>query len=365
MTPPILRPWTAARRLLPYTWILGLATLAASVGGAGWLLRSQAADKRETSAGTSESAPTLVVCRGIVDVEGGMRQLVPLLAQPTRVRGVNVQEGQVIDQAGVELLKIDDTIPRTNLERAEADLKDADILLDQAKRSADKHQLEVDAQELAISAAQHNLDAANSMNELVKKNRKLGHLSLEEENAAAEKVKSAEDALKAEQLKRKKLDLEKPEEDITHAEQKVKEKKAVREQAQYMLDQCSLKAPCPGLVIRVNVNPGDLLGPQPHQAAILFCPSTPRIIRAEEEQEFAGRVHVGQVAMIQDAESGRGSWRGKVVRLSDVYTQRRSTALDSPFQFNDVRTREFIIQLDEGQPQPSINQRMRVELGGS
>jgi multidrug resistance efflux pump len=155
-----------------------------------------------------------------------------------------------------------------------------------------------------------------------------------------------------------------PKADITRAEQQVKEKQAVRDQAQFALDQCELKAPVDGVVMRVNVNAGDLLGQQPHQPAILFCPATPRIIRAEVQQEFANRVSVGARATIQDESNSAGLWYGKVTRLADVYIQRRPIVQqDQPFQLNDVRTREFIVELDPGQPPLSINQRMRVTLG--
>ena len=58
------------------------------------------------------------------------------------------------------------------------------------------------------------------------------------------------------------------------------------------------------------------------------------------------------------------TWRGKVVRLSDWYTHRRSM-LQEPLQFNDVRTLECIVQLDPGQSALRIGQRVRVTLGAA
>ena len=83
--------------------------------------------------------------------------------------------------------------------------------------------------------------------------------------------------------------------------------------------------------------------------ALLFCPDAPRIVRAEVEQEFAGRVGVGQKALIQDDATGGGSWRGQVKSISGWYSHRRSMLLE-PLQFNDVRTLECILELDAGQP---------------
>ncbi len=355
------RPSTA-RRLLRYTWVLGVAVLVASVAGTGWILRSPAAD-RPAKGGSDGSDQTLTVVFAHVDVVGGMRQLYPLLAQPNHVKEVKVKENDTVDEGAV-LLVMDDTRARTNLERAEADLKDAEVLRDQAKKSQKKHDLDTQEQELAITVVQHKLAPARKALDRAKQSRKDRLLSAEELDIAEGMVKSLEDAEKAENLKLDGLKLQDPAEDLTRAEQKLKEKQAVHEQAEYALKQCKLTASLAGTIVRLNVNPGDLLGPQPHQPAILFCPNTPRILRGEVLQEFAGPVKVGQTAKIQDDTTSTGKWTGKVVQLSDVYTSRRSIITDVPFQLNDVRTRECIIELDPDQPPLSINQRMRVTLGG-
>jgi hypothetical protein len=89
---------------------------------------------------------------------------------------------------------------------------------------------------------------------------------------------------------------------------------------------------------------------------------TPRIVRAEIEQEFAPKVYVGQAARIRDYESEElGEWKGKVEGISDWYTHRRSMLLE-PLQFNDVRTLEAVIELDPGQKPLKIGQRVRVTL---
>src|SRR5262249_24120437 len=93
-------------------------------------------------------------------------------------------------------------------------------------------------------------------------------------------------------------------------------------------------------------------------------PAGPRIVGAEVEQEFASRVEKGQIALIHDDSSSGPTWRGRVVRLSDWYTHRRSM-LQEPLQFNDVRTMECIVQLDAGQAEPRIGQRVRGTLGAA
>jgi multidrug resistance efflux pump len=152
-----------------------------------------------------------------------------------------------------------------------------------------------------------------------------------------------------------------PSADVRSARASVTARQARLEQARRAVEECALKAPVDGTVLRMLVNPGDVLGPEPKQPAVLFCPAGRRVIRAEVEQEFAGRVAVGQAATVQDDASGGPTWHGRVLRLSDWYTQRRSI-LPEPSQFHDVRTLECLIVLDEGQPPLRIGQRVRVTL---
>jgi multidrug resistance efflux pump len=134
------------------------------------------------------------------------------------------------------------------------------------------------------------------------------------------------------------------------------------EQAEALLAECELKAPADGEVLRLLVAVGDVLSAQPRQPAVVFCPDLPRLVRAEVDQEFAADVRAGQPAVIEDDTQPGVKWTGRVLRVSDWYTQRRSTSLD-PMQFNDVRTIECLVSL-EGGPRPRIGQHVRVRLGG-
>jgi multidrug resistance efflux pump len=364
MTSSAIRPATIARRLFRYTWILGVALLLVSVAGTGWMLNTQAADKAPKNGATVGSSDQITVVAAYGDVVGGMRQLYPILALPNHVKEVKIHENETVAKDAV-LLTMDDMLARTTLARAEADLENAQAQLEQAKQAPAGHDFKIKGQEQAIAAKKDELSTAQNRLKRAQRLRakELG-VDQEDLDAADLLVKSLEHAVAVEELKLEGLKLVDPNLDVTRAEKQVKDKQAVRDQAQYMLDQCVLKAPVDGTAVRVTVNAGDLLGPQPHQAAILFCPNTPRILRGEVYQEFAGRVSVGQSATIQDDTTSSGSWHGKVTRLSDVYTQRRSIVhQDQPFQLNDVRIRECIIELDPGQPPISINQRMRVTLG--
>ena len=116
-------------------------------------------------------------------------------------------------------------------------------------------------------------------------------------------------------------------------------------------------------MLRVLVSEGDLIGAPVKAAAIQFCPQGPRIIRAEVDQAFAARIAVGQPASIEDDVRSGAAWHGRVVRVSDWYTQRRLVS-DEALQAKDVRTLECIVAVDSDQPPLRIGQRVRVRLGG-
>ena len=168
--------------------------------------------------------------------------------------------------------------------------------------------------------------------------------------------------LKAEREKLKELRLHDPLVGCRRAEAELAMARARLAQAREMLEQCTLKAPSAGTVLRLLVNPGELLGNPGRGPAVQFAPKGPRLVRAEVEQEFAGAVSLGQLAIVQDDSKAGISWHGKVIRISDWYTKRRSI-IQEPHEFNDVRTLECLIALDPGQAPLRIGQRVRVKIG--
>jgi multidrug resistance efflux pump len=167
---------------------------------------------------------------------------------------------------------------------------------------------------------------------------------------------------RAERAKLRELELYDASMVVKRAKVEVDVHQAQLEQAARGVRDCLLTAPADGTVLRILVGPGDVLGAQPKQAAVVFCPDGRRIIRAEVEQEFARDVAVGQLAAVQDDTTADGPiWHGRVLRVSDWYTHRRSI-LQEPFQLNDVRTLECLIALDPGRQPLRIGQRVRVTI---
>jgi multidrug resistance efflux pump len=167
---------------------------------------------------------------------------------------------------------------------------------------------------------------------------------------------------RAEREKLAELNAVDPELVVRKAQAEVKLARTRRDRAQHQLEECTLKAPSAGTVHRITVGAGDIVIGNPSQPVVRFCPDETPLVRAEVNQEFAGRVKVGQTAQIRDDARAGANWRGKVRRVADWYERRRPDTED-PSSFTDVRTVECLISLDSGQPPLRIGQRMRVMIG--
>ena len=333
--------------------------LAVSVGGTWWGYNRSAAGvgAAEGHDPAAHQGLPAVVCFGHVDLTHGITTLTP--AHPGRVSEVPVAEGEEV-AAGTVLVRLEDRLARAQVEEAKAAVEAARAQLALAREVGKQHFARIAQLQAAIEALEHRRSAAEHQLEY---NEKLGELmSKKDLNIARDNVKEVVAQLKAEREKLKELCLHDPAVGVRRAEAEAAGAQARVAQAQEILEQCTLRAPTAGTVLRILVNPGELLGSAGRGPAVQFCPKGPRLVRAEVDQEFAGAVTIGQEATVQDDRKAGTLWRGKVIRVSDWYTQRRSI-IQEPLQVNDVRTLECLIALDPGQPPLRIGQRVRVKIG--
>jgi multidrug resistance efflux pump len=211
-----------------------------------------------------------------------------------------------------------------------------------------------------VDAAKGEKAAAEAQLARAKKLVESSNGAVEERDAAAAVVRKLEAVVRAAQAKLKAAEEERPDLAIDLARANVAEKQTLVQKAQGAVDECRVTAPEDGEVLRVLTGKGDVLSPQAKAPALQFCPNRPRIVRAEVQQEWAARVKVGQEAVVEDYTATALRWTGRVRRLSDWYTHRRSI-IQEPFQFNDVRTLECLVDITGPGPGPlRIGQRMRV-----
>ena len=362
--------WDNGRRSRRTRWLvaLGFTLLAASAIGTGVALRSHAHDGK-----TPETPPPADVAVaygfGHVDVEERViESLYPrLLDGPNKVEKVLVHENDLVKK-GDPILRLESRQAHFAVQRAEVDLKDAELRLAQAKAAIPQHESMIKAKEKDVEAYKEGLNRARLM---FKEAERMYAASKEARLISKEKVDIAEAAVKeadkkveaaqaeVEVLKEKRESLKIA---VDRAREDVAAKKIQLNQAKYAEEQCELKAPMDGKVLRLLVTEGQLLGPQPSGPLLYFCPDTPRIIRAEIDQEFAGLVQPGQPVTITDDATLAASIRGKVKRTSDWFAPKRSPLME-PRQLNDVRTLECIVEVDPARSKElRIGQRVRVKI---
>jgi multidrug resistance efflux pump len=351
------------RRRSSWLLVLGVLLLLGSATGARLAMNSGPADNPK--AATTPSRPEgKQVAIAYVDVESGLTPLYPV--QPGRVVEVMLEENKVVE-AGTPLFRLDDTLAKNAVAQAKDDLKAAEARLKQAKRLPKQHAAKVAAQQALIQTRRSEAGAARAQHAKAERyfTNKLGG-SEEDVKAAAKLAEKAEEGVKAEERNLDALKAIDPNVGVELAQADVDAKREQLKKAEFGLRECTVRAPVKGRVLRSQLSVGTVLGPSPQHPVLLFCPSVPLIVRAEVEQEFAGRVAVGQKALIQDDATGGGSWRGQVKSLSGWYSHRRSMLLE-PLQLNDVRTLECIVTLDPDQDlsQLRIGQRVRVTLTGA
>ena len=300
-----------------------------------------------------------VVCFGTVDLERGVASLYPL--QPGRVAEVLVAENQTVAQ-GAELLRLEDGVARSRLAEAEAAVLLAQLQLRQARKQPELHRRRVAHQQAMKDATDSRVAAARRVLAREERLAKSVVITDSDRSISEEKIRETEALERADAERLAELEAQDVEVEIRRAEYEVKAAEARREQAQLALEEHRLKAPRRGTVLRMPVGPGDVLGGQQGQPAVLFAADGPQVIRATVEQEFAGRVKEGEPALVQDEADPTATWRGRVGRVAGWYNQRR-TVLHDPSELSDVRTIECLIVLDPGQPRLRLGQSVRIAIG--
>jgi membrane fusion protein (multidrug efflux system) len=364
--PPVARP---RRGLIRLSWVAGVALVVVGLVGAANVLPSR--PTADVPAQQSFTGPPGVVALGQVDLEnapGGYISLIPL--QQGEVSDVLVHENQAVKKGDV-LLRIDDESHALTASQAESGVKIAEAQLAQAQSGAGQYQAAIEGQQAAVDAAKHKIAAAQhrlhrqrQMAEAVNEATKTStYTNSDELNAVTEELEAGKAALAGEQAKLRAIQATKPETKIREAEGNLTLAKQRAELARLAVKRCNLEAPSDGVVLRLTVTKGSVIGQQTRQAPILFAPDGVRVVRAEVPQEFAHRVQVGMAAVVQDEATGQMSWQGRVKRLGAAYLPKRSAGMEISIGGSDERVLECVVELEPGQALPLLGQRVRVNIG--
>ncbi len=255
------------------------------------------------------------MARGVIEVQGGLLDL--SLEQDGLVSAVRVKEGQAV-RRGQPLVVLSDAAATAELAVAQSELR-----LSQAR-------IEAQAQKLpTLRQTASRLGTA-------------AHAGAAEPQRAEEAQQAVKD-LESDIL-------------VARAEADVVRSRIALLQAQRA--RLSLPAPEDGVVLHVGVKPGQRA--QAATTALTLLPGRPLQVRAEVNESFMGKVHVGQRAVVTtDGDAAPLSLpAARLVRISPVLGAGR---LQDDAHRGASRTLECILEFDSA-PDARVGQNVKVSF---
>ena len=266
-----MKPVALARRFL---WFVAATGVAAGLVSFALSYRRPAMAQKEPATDPGPVAAEGVVCFGLVDLEHGVTSLFPL--QPGRVAEVLVQENQQV-KAGTDLIRLEDAALRSRLAEAEAALELGRLQLAQAVKLPEQHKRRVAQQQAILDAATSRLTAARQVHaerQKMPRNTPGAAIELATSDGHVCEMVALE---RAEVQRLAEINAQDIDADLRRAEHELAAAEARRDQARLALEECRVKAPRPGTVLRILVGPGDVLG---SIAVSRRCCSLPTVLRS-------------------------------------------------------------------------------------
>ncbi|MCE9531470.1 MAG: HlyD family secretion protein [Planctomycetes bacterium] len=378
-----------SNRVIAIASIVGVSIVAVTFLGAA---RMSGDDGKTTGKETQKIiTPVKAGSKGVVffgngDTDSGLLPLFPeTFPQPCKVIEVHAFEGQTVEK-GMPLVTFDPELADLTVKEAEAGLaqaigaqKRAGAVVKAAEHYDEQtnkaHKSAILVLESTLKGKQFELDAAKTeLDEAKRKAGAVGGLGDPKIREAETKLKAAEKALEAEQIKLAGMKAVSPTSKLDEAKGALQEadgavakQRATLNKAIYGQKLMVLYAPTKGRIVRSFVAEGLTFGAQTRQPAFLFQAEGALIVRAEVDQEFASRVSKDQEAAIQDESNPNIKWKGKVLRVADGFLPKRTGSMISEgLMLNDTRVLECIISaipVETTTPPLRMGQRVKVSIG--
>ncbi|MGO4449814.1 efflux RND transporter periplasmic adaptor subunit [Phyllobacterium sp. TAF24] len=242
----------------------------------------------------------IAAARGVVDVEGGLLRL--SAQRDGMIQEVVVAEGQKVKQGDI-LAVIDSRHEVIALHTAEAEVRQAQGQLSLLKTKLQAQTRQVDRLRRAAAGkavSTQTLDEAEALLATTK-----GEIAIAEAALAA-------------------------------AESRM-------ENSRLEIDMRTVRAPIDARIVHRSTKVGEVVSAQNLTELFMLLPETPRIVRAEIQEQFVKLIKPGMDVDVV-AESGDGVLvKGRVIRIGHVLAQVKSR--DTPGERVDVRTADCIISI--------------------
>lgn len=321
--------------------LLVLLTVVALVGGLGFLIDAQS--RAEVRYAEPPSLGQSIFALGRVE---GLTPEIEMRTQLMgRVDGILVEEGQRVEKGDV-LLQLDDEQYRSAVAQAEAELALAQAQLERLQTGAR-------SQEREEAAAWHRAKLAEleraqlawkRISELVA-SKAASQQDADNQRTALAAVQAEAEAAKA---KWELLEAPPREDEVRMAQARIEAAKAQLANARAELSRMQLRAPVTGQILKIDIDLGELTGPESLNPPIIMADTRKFRVRAFVEELDAPAVRPSLSARVAaDGLPGK-QFAGHVVRFSP-YMSRKELWSDDPAERYDTKTREVWIELDDAE----------------
>ena len=305
--------------------------------GSGMILRARSAG--EAIGAPTVSQPETIPALG--RIEGGTTEIDLLPQSAGCVDEVLVAEGELVEQGDV-LLRLDARHVRQDVSLASAELAAAEAQRTRLLNGADLHERQ------EALALRHAKEAQLRQAQLLwKRVTELGSakmISPEKVDNQRTLVEGLTAEVAAANARWQLLMATARADELRIADSHIQSARARLELARVRLERMELRAPCHGQVLAIDVEPGEWLGPESTQAAIVLADTTRFRVRAFVEEADAPRVREGMRAEVVAEALSHQRIEGRIVGLSPCMGRKQLWS-DHPAERHDTKTRQMWIEL--------------------
>lgn len=287
-----------------------------------------------------EQEPRKIFASGIV--EGAQREITLNFEIDGRLVSLDVREGDTVEQGQV-LARLDPSIWHTKLQQAEHNL-----LLAQARKERILNAARDETRAIAWAEVRRaEVSVAEAHGELQRAELLLGKSAISEEEFENRRHAYRRAQADADLARARAAETDAPArtDDLKVADAEIAVARAEVRHARTMLEKTQLIAPAKGVVLHVETEPGQLVGPEQGRSVLTIANVDEMRARAYVEELDALAVHPGQRAYVTaDGLPGR-PFEGTVVTCHPYMAPKRIRN-NTPAERIDVKVREVLIALD-------------------
>lgn len=317
--------------------IIGLAAIV----GLGIVIDSDSRSQPGTHAQPSDLTTAPIYASG--RIEGATEEIELRPELRARVIEVLVREGQQVE-AGDVLVRLDGAQQEYKCSAAEADVAMAQAELERLTNGArDEERREAAADVSALSA---RLEAKRQWHRRIATLREKGASTAQELDDLAADLKILSAQIDAAQARNDVLEAPAREDELRRARAKVAANQAQLELARHECGKTTLHSPIAAQVLRINAHPGELVGPEAAEPALVVADTSRLFVRAYVDELDAPRLRLGMPAEVTADGLPGNHAEGQLVRMAPRMTQ-KPLRTDAPAERFDTKVREVWIELAE------------------